>query len=162
MGDISSSEENTIPICCENHCYKDINEGNINSYIISSIIYLKNKKKGTFRDNVFKCINDIHFVNICKKRNETIIDELLQEELICKRTYAKKETLSIINNMQQLPKPEAGLENRNENLKEDILHIRSEFVELKAFIESEFIDIKNYVKKNIDNSSNTSQFERLV
>ena len=139
MGDISSSEENIIPICCENHCYKDISEGNINSYIISSIIYLKNKKKGTFRDNVFKCISDIHFVNICKKRNETFIDKLLQEKLICKRTYAKKETLSIVNNMQQLPEPEAGLENRNENLQEDILHIRSE-----------------YVKKNIDNSSNTS------
>ena len=45
--------------------------------------------------------------------------------------------------MQQLPEPEAGLENGNENLKEDILHIRSEFVQLKAFIESEFIDIKN-------------------
>ena len=110
----------------------------------------------------FKYISDIHLVNICKKRYDTIIDKLQQEELICKRTYAKKETLSIINNMQQLPKPEAGLENRNENLKEDILHIRSEFVELKAFIESQFIDIKNYAKKNIDNSSSTSQFERLV
>ena len=49
--------------------------------------------------------------------------------------------------MQQLPKPEASLENRNENLKGDILHIRSEFVELKAFIESEFVDTKSYVKK---------------
>ena len=82
----------------------------------------------------FKYISDIHLVNICKKRYDTIIDKLQQEELIRKRAYAKKETLSIINNMQQLPKPEAGLENRNENLKEDILHIGSEFVELKAFI----------------------------
>ena len=44
--------------------------------------------------------------------------------------------------MQQLPEPEVGLGNGNENLKEDILHIRPEFVQLKAFIESEFIDIK--------------------
>ena len=51
--------------------------------------------------------------------------------------------------------------NRNENLKEDILHIRSEFVDLKAFIESEFIAIKN-VKENFDNGSSASQFERLV
>ena len=43
--DISSSEENVIPICCENHCYKDINEGNINSYIIFNMIYLKIKRK---------------------------------------------------------------------------------------------------------------------
>ena len=43
--DISSSEENDIPICCENHCYKDINEGNVNSYIISNMIYLKIKRK---------------------------------------------------------------------------------------------------------------------
>ena len=64
--------------------------------------------------------------------------------------------------MQQLPEPEAGSENRNENLKEDKLHIRSDFVQLKAFIESEFIDIKNYVKQNIDNSSSTSQLERLI
>ena len=35
-------------------------------------------------------------------------------------------------------------------------------MELKAFTESEFIDIKSYVKKNLDNSRNTSQFERLV
>ena len=110
----------------------------------------------------FKYISDIHLVNICKKRYDTVIDILLQGEVICKRTYAKKETLCIVNNMQQLTKPEADLENRNENLKEDILHIRSEFVELKAFIESQFIDIKNYAKKNIDNSSSTSQFERLV
>ena len=67
---------------------------------------------------------------------------MLQEELICKRTYAKKEILNIVNNMQQLPEPEVGLGNGNENLKEDILHIRPEFVQLKAFIESEFIDIK--------------------
>ena len=46
-------------------------------------------------------------------------------------------------------------------MKEDILHIRSEFVDLKAFIESVFITIKN-VKKNFDNSSSASQFERLV
>ena len=58
--------------------------------------------------------------------------------------------------MQQLTKPEADLENRNENWKEDILHIRSEFVELKAFIKSQFIDIKYYAKKNIDNSSCTN------
>ena len=38
--------------------------------------------------------------------------------------------------MQQLSEPETGLENRSENLKEDIHHIRSEFMELKAFIES--------------------------
>ena len=43
--DISSSEENVIPICCENHCYKDIDEGNINSYIIFNMIYLKIKRK---------------------------------------------------------------------------------------------------------------------
>ena len=43
--EISSSEENVIPICCENHCYKDINEGNINSYIIFNMIYLKIKRK---------------------------------------------------------------------------------------------------------------------
>ena len=43
--DISSSEENVIPICCESHCYKDINEGNINSYIIFNMIYLKIKRK---------------------------------------------------------------------------------------------------------------------
>ena len=52
MEDIISSEENVIPICCKNHCYKDINEGNVNIYIISSIIYLQNKKKGTCRDDV--------------------------------------------------------------------------------------------------------------
>ena len=46
-------------------------------------------------------------------------------------------------------------------MKEDILHIRSEFVDLKAFIESEFIAIKN-VKENFDNGSSASQFERLV
>ena len=34
--DISSSEENVIPICCENHCYKDINEGKL--MVISSLI----------------------------------------------------------------------------------------------------------------------------
>ena len=77
MEDISSSEENVTPICRENHCYKDINEGNINCYIISSIIYLKNKKKGTCRENVFKYISDIHLVNICKKRYDAIIDILL-------------------------------------------------------------------------------------
>ena len=145
MEDISSSEENVIPCFCENHCYKDINEGNINSYVISSIIYLKNKKKGTCRDNVFKYISDIYLVNICKKRYDTIIDKLLQEELICKCTYAKKETLSIVNNMQQLPELETSLENRNENLKEYMP------VELKAFIESEFID-----------RTLNAQFERLV
>ena len=32
-----------------------------------------------------------------------------------------KETLNIVNNMQQLPEQEAGLKNRNENLKEDIV-----------------------------------------
>ena len=58
--------------------------------------------------------------------------------------------------MQQLPEPEAGSEIRNENLKDNILHIKSEFVELKAFTESGFIDIKNYIKKNIYNSSSTS------
>ena len=41
MQDIISTEENVISISCENHCYKDINEGNINTYIIYSIIYLK-------------------------------------------------------------------------------------------------------------------------
>ena len=46
-------------------------------------------------------------------------------------------------------------------MKEDILHIRSEFVDLKAFIESEFIAIKN-VKENFDNGSSASQLERLV
>ena len=162
MENISSSEENVILICCENHFHKDNNEGNINSYIISSIIYLKNKKKGTCRDNVFEYISDIHLINNCKKKYDTIIDKLLQDELICKRTYAKKETLNIVNSMQQLPEPEVGSENRNENLKEDKLHIRSDFVQLKAFIESEFIDIKSYVKQNIDNSSSTSQLERLI
>ena len=79
--------------------------------------------------------SDIHLVNICKKGYDTVIDKLLQEELICKRTYAKKETLNIVNNMQELPEPEADLENRNKNLKEDIFHIRSKFVQLKAFVE---------------------------
>ena len=45
MENIILGEENVIPIYCENHCYKDMNEGNINSYIISSIIYLKVKRK---------------------------------------------------------------------------------------------------------------------
>ena len=103
MEDVILSEENNIPICCENHYYEDINEGSINSYIISSIIYLKNKKKGACRDNVFEYISDIHLVNICKERYNTIIDKLLQEELICKRTYGKRETLNIVNNMQRLP-----------------------------------------------------------
>ena len=118
MEGIISSKENVIPICCENHCYKDIKEGNINGYIISSIIYLENKKKGTYRDNVFKYISDTHFVNICKKWYDTVIDKLLWEELMCKHTCAKKETLNIVNSMQQLPKLEAGLESRSENLKE--------------------------------------------
>ena len=48
MEDIISSEENVIPIYCENHCYKDINEGNVNSFI-----------KRTCSDNVFKYISDI-------------------------------------------------------------------------------------------------------
>ena len=64
--------------------------------------------------------------------------------------------------MQQLPEGEYDLENINENLKEDIRHIRSEFVELKTFIEPEFIDFKNYIKKNLDNNSSNSQFECLV
>ena len=162
MEDIVSNEENVIPICCENHCYKDINEGKINIYIISSIIYLKSKKKGTCRDNDFEYISDIHLVNICKKRYNTIIQKLLQEELICKRTYAKKETLNVVSNMQQLPEGKPDLENINENLKEDIRHIRSEFVELKTFIEPEFIDFKNFIKKNLENSSSNSQFECLV
>ena len=76
---------------------------------------------------------------------------MLQEKFICKRKHAKN-----------LPELEAVLEKRNENLKEDIRHISSEFMELKAFIESEFTDIKNYVKKNVDNGGSTSQFERLV
>ena len=59
-----SSEENVISICCENHCYKDINENNVNSCIISSLIYLKNKKKRTCRDDVFKFIGDNHLVKI--------------------------------------------------------------------------------------------------
>ena len=162
MEDIVSSEENVIPICCENHCYKDINEDKINIYIISGIIYLKSKKKGTCSDNDFEYISDIHLFNICKKRYNTIIDKLLQEELICKRTYAKKETLNIVSNMQQLPEGESDLENINENLKEDIRHIRSEFVELKTFIEPEFIDFKNYIKKNLDNSSSNSQIEAEI
>ena len=70
--------------------------------------------KGTCRDDVFKYISDIHLVNICKKRYNTIIGKLLQEQLICKLTYAKKEILNIVNNMQQLPEPEPSLENRNE------------------------------------------------
>ena len=70
--------------------------------------------KGTCRDDVFKYIRDIHSVNICKKRYNTIIDKLLQEELICNFTYAKKEILNIVNNMQQLPEPEPSLEKRNE------------------------------------------------
>ena len=60
---------------------------------------------------------------------DRIIDKLLQEKRICKRKYAKKETLNIVNSMQQLPQPDAGLENRNENLKGDMLHVRSEFAE---------------------------------
>ena len=48
MEDIISSEENVIPIYCENHCYKDINEGNVNSFI-----------KRTCSDNVFKYISHI-------------------------------------------------------------------------------------------------------
>ena len=70
--------------------------------------------KGTCRDDVFKYISDIHLVNICKKRYNTIIGKLLQEQLICKLTYAKKEILNIVNNMQQLPEPEPSLENRTE------------------------------------------------
>ena len=35
--------------------------------------------KGTCRDDVFKYISDIHLVNICKKRYNTIIGKLLQE-----------------------------------------------------------------------------------
>ena len=70
--------------------------------------------KGACRDDVFKYISDIHLVNICKKRYNTIIGKLLQEQLICKLTYAKKEILNIVNNMQQLPEPEPSLENRNE------------------------------------------------
>ena len=62
---------------------------------------------------------------------DLIIDKLLQEERICKRKYAQKETLNIVNSMQQLPQSEAGLENRNENLKGDTLHVRSEFAEWK-------------------------------
>ena len=58
MEDISSSEDNVILNCCENHCFKDV--------------------------------SDIHLVNIYKKRYDKIIDILLQEDLICKRTYAKK------------------------------------------------------------------------
>ena len=81
----------------------------------------------------------MYLVNICKKRYDTIIDKLLQEELICTRTYGKKETLSIVNNIQQLPELESVLENRNENLKTDILHNRFVFVELKAFIESNLL-----------------------
>ena len=57
---------------------------------------------------------------------------MLQKELIYKRAYAKKEILNIVNNIQQLPEPGAGLNNRNENLKKKTHHIRSEFVELKA------------------------------
>ena len=76
---------------------------------------------------------------------------MLQEKFIYKRKHAKN-----------LPELEAVLEKRNENLKEDIRHISSEFMELKAFIESEFTDIKNYVKKNVDNGASTSQFERLI
>ena len=38
MEDISSSEVNVTPIFCENHCYKDTNESNTNSYIICSDI----------------------------------------------------------------------------------------------------------------------------
>ena len=64
--------------------------------------------------------------------------------------------------MQQLPEGESDLENINENLKEDIRHIRFEFVELKTFIEPEFIDFKNYIKKNLDNSSSNSQFEAEI
>ena len=48
------------------------------------------------------------------------IDKMLQEERICKRKYAQKETLNIVNSMQQLPQPEAGLENRNENFMSDL------------------------------------------
>ena len=45
--------------------------------------------------------------------------------------------------MQQLLEPEAGLANKTENLQDDIHHIRSAFMELKAFTMSEVIDIKN-------------------
>ena len=141
--DIVSGEENVAPICRENHCNKDINEGNANSYIISSIINLKNKKKGACIDDALKYISDIHLVDICKKRYNANVDKLLQKELIWQRTYAKEETLNIVNKMQQLLEPEAGLANKTENLQDDIHHIRSAFMELKAFTMSEVIDIKN-------------------
>ena len=74
----------------------------VTSIVISSLVsFTLKKEKGTCRGNVFKYISDIHLVNICKKTYGTIIDKLLQEELICKRTYAKKETLNVVNNMQQ-------------------------------------------------------------
>ena len=75
--------------------------------------------KGTCRDDVFKYISDIHLVNICKKRYNTIIGKLLQEQLICKLTYAKKEILNIANNMQHyqsrslVQKTEMQLERRH-------------------------------------------------
>ena len=45
MEDIISSEENVVPSCGENHCYKDIHDGKVNSYVISWIIYSKKKNK---------------------------------------------------------------------------------------------------------------------
>ena len=59
MEDIVSSEENVIPICCENHCYKDINEDKINIYIISGIIYLKLKRK----EHVVTVISNISVIS---------------------------------------------------------------------------------------------------
>ena len=44
----------------------------------------------------------MHFVNSCKDGYKVIAYKLLQEELIRKRTFAKKETLNIGNNMQQI------------------------------------------------------------
>ena len=45
---------------------------------------------------MFLNISDIHLVYICKKRYNTIIGKLLQEELIYKHTYAKKETRKVL------------------------------------------------------------------
>ena len=36
MEGISSSEDNVIPICCENHCFKDVSE--VTLIVISSLV----------------------------------------------------------------------------------------------------------------------------
>ena len=42
-----------------------------------------------------------------------IVDNLLQEESICKHTCAKKETVNIVNNMQQYREQKSNFERRH-------------------------------------------------